>query len=526
MQVAEASADDKRVGRQAATRTRRVAGFPLIVLVAVVGAVAFAARIALFLEGGGLRSFGGYDDGVYYAAADALVHGRMPYRDFLLLHPPGVVLAAAPFAWLGSLTSDATGLAAGRVGFEVVGAANAVLVALLLRRRGLPAAAVGGLTYAIFFPAVYAERSTLLEPLGTLGTLLGLVLLLTRPTSARWTALAGLALGATLGVKIWYVVPTGVVLLIALAMLRGRPRWALLGGSAVGAGVLYLPFFLSAPGTMWRYVVTDQLGRPSADSASPLVRLRSILGVPGYSHGYAGLGWVTPGLVTAVVAVALLLLVALALFGARRARDVEVLLFLALLVTGAAVLFLSPSYFQHYATLTAAPLALLAGTAVGVVSRLAPPPVSTAAAAVVLVAVGALEYHGDRKGVGTPMPGPAVQVAAARVPGCIMADDPTVLAVTNTLSRDLARGCPLWPDVTGWTYESKYLVTRNGHALSRPRNPRWQAAIVHYLTSGNAMIISRSGTGYSRATARALARGRLLARSKGVVLRAVPSARP
>jgi hypothetical protein len=54
------------------------------------GAIAFAVRLIPVLRGGGLFGFGNYDDGVYYAAATGLVHGRLPYQDFLLLHPPGM----------------------------------------------------------------------------------------------------------------------------------------------------------------------------------------------------------------------------------------------------------------------------------------------------------------------------------------------------------------------------------------------------------------------------------------------------
>ena len=49
-------------------------------------AIAFAFRLIPVLRGGGLFGFGNYDDGVYYAAATGLVHGRLPYLDFLLLH--------------------------------------------------------------------------------------------------------------------------------------------------------------------------------------------------------------------------------------------------------------------------------------------------------------------------------------------------------------------------------------------------------------------------------------------------------
>ena len=47
----------------------------------------------------------GYDAGVYYSAADALIHGRTPYRDFLLLHPPGLMLTLTPFAAIGRLSA-------------------------------------------------------------------------------------------------------------------------------------------------------------------------------------------------------------------------------------------------------------------------------------------------------------------------------------------------------------------------------------------------------------------------------------
>ena len=70
---------------------------PSLLLVAT---AAFLLRLLPVLHGGGLYGRGNYDDGVYYAAAAGLVHGLLPYRDVLLLHPPGIVLALAPFAAL------------------------------------------------------------------------------------------------------------------------------------------------------------------------------------------------------------------------------------------------------------------------------------------------------------------------------------------------------------------------------------------------------------------------------------------
>jgi hypothetical protein len=483
-------------------------------LLLVIGAVAFVTRLGIMVHGGGLRSFGGYDDGVYYAAADALVHGRLPYRDFLLLHPPGLLLALAPFAWIGSVTSDATGLELGRLAFELIGAVSAVLVAVLLRPRGLAAAAAGGLGYAIFMPAVYAERSTLLEPLGTLGLLVALVLLLRRPAGTRAVVLAGIALGLTLTVKIWYVVPVAVVLAYGVLVLRGRSRWLLPAGAAAGALVVYLPFFASAPGPMWRYVVTDQLGRSVARNATLGSRLERIFAVPGHIPPALAIG------VTIIFVLATGLIAALAVVLTRQA---ELVLFVALLVATVGVLLQTPSFFGHYTTFSAAPLALVIGASVGVLRDRVGARAATVAAVVVVagVAVLAAPSYLHRR-VGSTLHGQAVQAAVGRVNGCVMADDPTILALLDTLSRDLDRGCPLWPDVTGWTYEARISPTVHGVRLSRPRNPIWQSAIVRYLTSGDAYLRVRSNTGLSAESRQKLREGQVLARSGKVVLRATP----
>ena len=61
------------------------------------------------------KGIDGYDDGVYYSAADAVVAGEAPYRDFVLLHPPGLIYLLTPFAALGPLVGDANGWATARV---------------------------------------------------------------------------------------------------------------------------------------------------------------------------------------------------------------------------------------------------------------------------------------------------------------------------------------------------------------------------------------------------------------------------
>ena len=122
------------------------------------GVVAFLARLLPTLRGGGLSGLGVYDDGVYYAAAASLVAGRVPYEQFVLLHPPGIAVALAPFAVLGRMTSDPTGFAVARLAMMLVGAGNAVLVAILARRFGMVAAVVSaGSAYHLLNHALFTS---------------------------------------------------------------------------------------------------------------------------------------------------------------------------------------------------------------------------------------------------------------------------------------------------------------------------------------------------------------------------------
>ena len=324
-----------------AVRLPRIAAWSVPIGIAGIG---FVFRLLVLIRGGGLSGIGAYDDGVYYAAAASLVHGRLPYVSFLFIEPPGIVLAAAPFAALGAVAGDPTGFAVGRVAFELVGGLNAALVFLVLRRYGRGAAVVGGLLYAVLAPAVYAERSLLLEPIGSLGILLCL-LLLQRADSSRAVLLAGVAAGWAIDVKIWFVVP---VALVGLLATRRRGRFAAGAGIALAAG--FGPFLLAAPVTVVREVVLDQLGRPRTPGL--WTRLAGMVG----ARAIGGLDLRTVTIVLVVATLTAALLAAAMVRGA--------ILFPVLLVADAAVLLASPSWFAHYGDLTAAPLALCAGLGV------------------------------------------------------------------------------------------------------------------------------------------------------------------
>jgi len=461
----------------------------------LLGALAFVVR--WLASGGlaGLQSERVYDDGVYYAAATSLLHGVVPYRDVLLLHPPGIVLALTPFALLGSWAGDAVGYETARVTFMLVGALNAVLVTRLAQRWSGRAGVVAGVLYAFCAVAAVSESTTLLEPLGAL-SLLGGVVLLVRSAEAgagRWVAPMGAAvLGLGLVVKIWDVVPV-LVVLAWQAHARGWRRGLRLSFVAGGAALLVvLPFALSAPGPMYRYVVLDQLGR----SRWPLTatdRLASILGV----ETVPGRAMTDTGRVLLAALLALTLAAAIAAWRARRGR-----LWVVLATTQLAVLLASPSYLDHYGMYVAPALVLVLAAGSSTSSarpRLRWTGVVAATACTFVVVTTAPDLTPDVR----PFPAAAVR-AQLPAAGCTTADSPGGLALADMLTPDLDRGCTVPVDPTGLTYDRGPRLP-DGKLVARVDNPVWQTYGMDYLRSGSAALLMRSvGDGFDPATCTAL----------------------
>ena len=45
-----------------------------------------------------------YDDGVYFAASLNVIHGIIPYKDFIFLQPPLITIWLAPFSLLSNIS--------------------------------------------------------------------------------------------------------------------------------------------------------------------------------------------------------------------------------------------------------------------------------------------------------------------------------------------------------------------------------------------------------------------------------------
>ncbi len=507
------------LGRPARTALQRVGAIRMGDELAVF-ALALAARLAMVLTSGGLQGNYGYDASVYYAAADGLVHGRLPYRDFILLHPPGIMLALTPFAWLGRLTTDDTGFILANLAFSTLGALNAVLVVRIAKHAGLGrrAALLGGCFYAVWFGAVQAEYLARLEPLGNFLLLCGVLAYFRAARSGRAIAYlaCGAALGAAVSVKIWWAVPL-LLILGGLAVTRRLDRNVLVAAAGtVGALVLVnVVFFLAAPGPMFRMVISEQLGRPH-DTNTTVNRLASLTGLDRLLPHLD-----RPALVVVLGAV----VVGLACVCALAATVARARLLVVLVVTQLAVLLAAPSWFGFYADFAAPALALSVAAFAAAprvrqvlfarrpMARLAWMPL------VAVTAVTALIFGLDRTHAVQPFPGTLLAHDVSRV-RCVQSDSPMALIELNALSRDFSHRCHLWVDVTGRTYApglAEYYA--DGARVPRRDNSRWQRDLRAYLMTGNAIVIIRApGTGLSPSTTAAIEHGGVLATAHGVVV--------
>jgi uncharacterized membrane protein len=452
---------------------------------------------------------------VYYAASDAFTHGRMPYRDFVLLHPPGLMLVLTPFAALGRATTDLTGFVAGNLALVTLGAINAVLVFRVAQRMGLSRTAswLGGAFYAVWYGAVYAELSSRLEPLGSFAFLCGLLALTGgRPDRIRRDALlAGAAFGFAVSVKVWWIAPL-VVTAVWLARTSGGARrvGALLAGVLGAIVVVDGPFFALAPSSMFHMVVLDQLGRNSIVGRPDRLVLMSTL----TAHGPVAI-------VVAVVLVAVLATLCAAAWRVPSAR-----LAVSCAVAQLGVLLASPSFFHFYLDYVAPSLALVVAAAAHRARERTRDRIAAGlAGALVGIAACITAVSALFRPIGFIEPFPTDELADA-LPhvNCVMTVTPMALIELDALSTDLARHCVQWVDATGRTYGVD--ASHGARYLNRRQNPKWQTDVQHYLLSGGAVVLVGNAGSLDAQTLDEIRENVLLTRDGNVSLYRVLPDRP
>src|SRR6202012_2878336 len=200
-------------------RVRTPAGIAILAATLLgLGLRLFLVTRAGFLTSGTVE----YDDGVYLGAALRLLHGALPYKDYAFVQPPGIIIVGLPGALIGSLTSQATGLAAARILSVLASTACVPLAGRLVRHRGALACVGTGGLLAVYPADVLSGRTLLLEPWMNLACLLAVNAAFRegRLASPRWLAWAGVAFGFGVAIKFWAAIPAAALL---AACLLARP---------------------------------------------------------------------------------------------------------------------------------------------------------------------------------------------------------------------------------------------------------------------------------------------------------------
>lgn len=421
-----------------------------------------------------------YDEGVYFGSALSLVDGRLPYRDFVFVHPPLIGIGLTPVALLAKLTGTGFALGVATLLTGAAGAASVPLVARLVWHRGtrvvVPAAGLA----ALQSDAIAGSHTVLLEPWVVLLCLLGATLAFRgdQPSSGRRAAAAGIVLGLACATKIWAVVP-----LLAIVVVCAPARRRLLAGAAVGFGVPTLPFVVLAPGAFVHEVFWDQIFRASPVRTPLSFRLVHLFAAapPDGSRAVTGQAWLV------VLAVALGTAVAIAAGrGLRTAAPLDRFAGLAAVLV-VAMLFVPGTFYWHYAAFAAPFVAVAAALAVTRLGRRSGQVWTAALTAMVIALAGfAADQVATSRGAIDEY---AAFTAAVPRSACVVATMPS-FTVANDRYR-VSSSCPQLVDPFGTA-----LAYSDGRAPGSrpPTGPRLAAAWLAVLRHADYVYVDRRQT--------------------------------
>ncbi len=475
-------------------RTRR--GFrltPVNVIIAVITLLAFGLRLYQLGRPGYLLSVTEYDDGPYFGSAVRLVNGAIPYRDFLLVQPPGITLLMTPSALLGKLVGTDWAIASGRLLTVIAGTASVTLGGLLARHRGVFAVLVACGLPAVFPDSIQAAHTVLVEPWLALFCLAGALAVFhgDRLTESRRRLVwGGIAFGFAGAVEVWAIFPLAVIAVLSSGAPRRLARF--LAGAAAGFLILVLPLAVIAPRGLYQGLVVAQVGARYHPRRVPnWYRVKEMVGLSDFHVTHA-----TALIVAAMIAAFVIVMLSLACWATRRPPTALEWFAIGSTVLVAAA-FMWPSQFHYHFPAFLVPFLALAialptarlmadprpaqdagsgrgadagsGRDAGSAGRWAAPSglqwAATGLAGLAIVAMTVAQARSET--TLEPHVAYSTVVAARRLipPGaCVVTDQVSLTLVADRFVADVP-GCPLLVDSVGTDY-----------ALSHGRNPLTGAA--------------------------------------------------
>jgi alpha-1,2-mannosyltransferase len=486
-----ASGDEEQATTEQAGLRGRAWRQPATLVIIGMALLALAVRLYYFTRPGYLLGVTEYDDGSYFGSAVRLVHGVLPYRDFVFVQPPGITLLMTPVALLSKVTGTDVGLAIARILTMLAGAAGAALAGLLVRHRGVLAALIASGIVAVYADSVASSHTLLVEPWVVLFCLAGAVAVFDGDgftASRRRLIWGGVAFGFAGLIEAWAIVPVLILLLLMARNVRRTLTW--LAGVAAGFLIPVAPFAALAPRSFFHGVITAQIGGRAGALRVPLYfRIRHMAGFANYPD-------LEHALVLAVAAALAGFVVIATLLASGLARKLPpVLDWFAYGATAAIIaMFLWPSQFHYHFSGFLAPflglsLALPAARLVTVLRDRTPRHpaagkviaglAGTVAAAV--LAAGTISQVSFEHTLLPLAPIDAMAIGKSIIPpgACVLADN---VAYTITANRfvNSKPGCPTVDDGTGANFAlSNGLAAETGAGRLPVVAAMWREALTH-----------------------------------------------
>lgn len=443
---------------------------PLFVA-AIISLTGVIVRLALLSVPGHLSGLTEYDDGVYFGAALKLVSGVFPYKDYVLVQPPGIAVLLSPVALVSKLIGSDNGLAVARIVTVLVDGLNIFLVAKIVKSRGILAVIAGCGFMAFYSQAIISSATVLLEPYMNLFCLLGVNFAFgdaSDKVSSRRLFISGIFIGVAGSIKSWAIVPAillGLILLFSFNSRKFRSILTYIGGVILGFGVFTLPFIVIDGVGFFHDVIAVQLARVPGQRVGIWSRLNQLT-------GSAPLDWLIghQRYVTIAVSLVMVLIIVIAIKNVFSHRSNLGAFAIITTIGVTAVLFYPNDFYYHYpdflAPYFALSFAFAASSAIDRGATVFNNLKSLSPTLVIIVSIYIVAFVGDFLFEINAAPAPVPSRFAQSVlpkGACVVSDEVSLLIESNRFYASSAN-CPVLIDSYGTALSLSGGLTINGGA--------------------------------------------------------------
>jgi hypothetical protein len=223
------------------------------------------------------------------ASSIALTHGALPYSDYPLAQPPGMLIAMLPFSLLSHVVAPSLAMSIARGATAVATVIAVYFTGFAARGYGVPASVLAGVFAATYPLEFFSTAGVTVGPYVLMFTMIGIAFAFREGMLTEGGRLfaAALFIGIACTIKPWAFIPAVLLFACSLAYRSEARSHALpaAGGLAVGIVLPCIVFLLAAPGKFWHDVVVTELpGHGSMATGQKLTAVLGLGGAAGYTH--------------------------------------------------------------------------------------------------------------------------------------------------------------------------------------------------------------------------------------------------